>query len=105
MLDAQSDNPVCGDDFAARFMDANAMRVFNAFLPFERPNASNVARHRIIDDLLRDRLAERPDSQIFLVGCGFDSRAYRLNGGTWVEVDEDPLIAEKNHGSLFLEVT
>jgi methyltransferase (TIGR00027 family) len=30
-----------------------------------------------------------------LIGCGFDSRAFRLAGGTWFELDEPPLIAYK----------
>ncbi|MDH3637390.1 MAG: class I SAM-dependent methyltransferase [Gammaproteobacteria bacterium] len=96
MLDAESDDPVCGDRYAKRFMDEDGLRVFESFIPFTNPNASNVARHRIIDDLLRERLVECPQSRIFLVGCGFDSRAYRLTGGTWIELDEAPLIAYKN---------
>jgi len=96
MLDAQSSDPVCGDAYAKRFMDEDGLRVFKSFVPFANPNASNVARHRIIDDLLRQRLAESPQTRVVLVGCGFDSRAYRLQGGTWIEVDEAPLIAYKN---------
>jgi methyltransferase (TIGR00027 family) len=60
-----------------------------------RPNVSNVARARYIDDLLRTRLAGNPDLQIVLIGCGFDSRAFRLAGGVWFELDEPPLITYK----------
>jgi O-methyltransferase involved in polyketide biosynthesis len=31
-----------------------------------------------------------------LIGCGFDSRAFRLTGGRWFELDEPPLIAAKD---------
>ena len=57
---------------------------------------SNVARARYIDDLLRVRLAANPGLQVVLVGCGFDSRAFRLTGGSWLELDEPQLIAYKN---------
>ena len=30
-----------------------------------------------------------------MIGCGFDTRAYRLDGGRWVEVDEPELLAIK----------
>ena len=41
-------------------MDEEAWRVFEPFRRFRGPNASNVMRHRIIDDLLRERLALDP---------------------------------------------
>ena len=31
-----------------------------------------------------------------IIGAGFDSRAYRLKGGTWIELDEPQVIAYKN---------
>jgi methyltransferase (TIGR00027 family) len=31
-----------------------------------------------------------------IIGAGFDSRAYRLNGGVWIELDEPQVIAYKN---------
>jgi hypothetical protein len=60
------------------------------------PNLSNVARHRYVDDFLRSQIAQEPNLQIVLLGCGFDSRAFRLNGGTWWELDEPRLIAYKD---------
>jgi O-methyltransferase involved in polyketide biosynthesis len=83
-LDARAPRPVCGDRFAERFMDEAAWRIFEPFRNFTAPNASNITRHRIIDDLLRDRLAAQPGLRIVLIGAGFDSRAYRLKGGRWL---------------------
>jgi methyltransferase (TIGR00027 family) len=96
MLDAQSANPVCGDHLAERFMDEEARALFRRFEGFAAPNASNAARHRIVDDLLRERLAADPELPVVLLGAGFDTRAFRLEGGRWLEVDQPALIDLKN---------
>jgi methyltransferase (TIGR00027 family) len=96
MQDAQSGHPICDDRYAARFMDERGLEIFQRFGGETRPNASNVARARYIDDLLRGFLAQDPHLQIVLIGCGFDSRAFRLTGGSWYEFDEPQLIAYKN---------
>lgn len=94
-LDARQPRPACGDQFAERFMDEEAWKVFEPFRSFTGPNISNATRHRIIDDLLRDRLADHHDLPIVIIGAGFDSRAFRLEGGRWHEVDEPPVLAWK----------
>lgn len=94
-LDARTPSPLCGDRYAERFMDDEAWRIFAPFRRFKAPNGSNVVRHRMIDELLRARLIARPQLRVALVGAGFDSRAYRLAGGRWIEVDEAPLLAFK----------
>jgi methyltransferase (TIGR00027 family) len=96
MMDAESANPVCNDTYARLFMDEEGLRMFDAFRNEEKPNASNVTRHRIVDDILRDELTRSPDLTIVIVGCGFDSRAFRIKGGTWIELDEPAIIAYKN---------
>lgn len=96
MQDAESDDPICGDRFAKAFMNDDGLRVFEAFKDETSPNATNVMRHRIIDDLLRAELLENPDLQVVTIGAGFDSRPYRLDGGTWIELDEPQVIAYKN---------
>jgi len=96
MLDAQSPRPVCGDGYAGTFMDARGLEIFRRFHGESGPNMSNVARHRYIDDFLRSELARDPNLRIVLLGCGFDSRAFRISGGRWIELDEPQLIAYKN---------
>lgn len=96
MWDAERKNPACGDIFAKKFMDDRGIHILEEFKSETRPNAANVARHRIIDDVLRDWLASDPALRVVSIGAGFDSRAYRLQGGVWVELDEPPLIAYKN---------
>jgi methyltransferase (TIGR00027 family) len=73
-------------------MTPEAWALFEPFRGFHAPNASNVARHRMIDDLLRARLAGRPETGVVVIGAGFDTRAFRLRGGRWVELDEPAVI-------------
>ncbi|HKV33190.1 MAG TPA: SAM-dependent methyltransferase [Pyrinomonadaceae bacterium] len=96
MQDAKRAQPICGDVYAKVFMNEDGLRILEKFKDETHPNSSNVARHRIIDDLLRQELAAHPDLRVVIIGAGFDSRAYRLKGGTWVELDEPQVIAYKN---------
>ncbi len=95
MRDAESPHPICNDRFAKLFMNEQGMEIFNRFGGERGPNVSNVARARYIDDLLRTRLAANPKLQVVLIGCGFDSRAFRLSSGAWFELDEPQLITYK----------
>ena len=97
MQDAERSNPICNDIYAKAFMNEDGLRILEAFKDESRPNASNVARHRIIDDLLRQELLDHPDLSVVIIGAGFDSRAFRLHGGgSWVELDEPQVINYKN---------
>lgn len=95
MRDAEAPTPVCGDTYARLFMNDEGLRILSAFDEDVQPNAGNVARHRIIDDILRRELAGDPNLLVVIVGAGFDSRAFRLKRGTWVELDEPQVIAYK----------
>ncbi|MBN9509737.1 MAG: class I SAM-dependent methyltransferase [Alphaproteobacteria bacterium] len=93
--DAASPRPICNDHLAQRFMDAEAEAIFAPFAGLRAPNGSNIVRHRLVDDILRARLAEHRNLRVVLLGCGFDTRAFRLTGGTWLEFDEPALLARK----------
>jgi methyltransferase (TIGR00027 family) len=93
--DASLPNPVCGDSFAKVFMDDEAKKIWAEFKDEARPNASNAARHAIIDKFLQQALNSKPDSLVVIVGAGFDTRAFRLKGGRWIEVDEPAIIQLK----------
>ncbi|HEU5039272.1 MAG TPA: SAM-dependent methyltransferase [Gemmatimonadales bacterium] len=93
--DAVSPHPVCGDALAARFLDEDTRRGLEPVLRLPAPAASNVARHRLIDDLLRRMLAEDLSRRVFVLGAGFDTRAFRLTGGRWWEIDDPTLLAFK----------
>ena len=96
MQDAESASPACGDNYARTFMNDDGLKILDTFKDDVAPNASNVARHRIIDDLLRNELSMNPSLSVVLIGAGFDSRAYRLKGGRWIELDEPQVIDYKN---------
>jgi methyltransferase (TIGR00027 family) len=96
MQDAASAAPVCNDVYAKVFMNDEGLRILEKFKDEVNPNTSNVARARTIDDLLRDELQANPNLCVVLIGAGFDSRAYRLKGGTWIELDEPQVISYKN---------
>lgn len=96
MQDAEREQPVCGDNYAKEFMNEEGLQILEAFKDETRPNTSNVGRHRIIDDLLRQELVANPDLTVVIIGAGFDSRAFRLKGGTWIEVDEPQVITYKD---------
>ena len=105
MWDAEREKPVCGDSYAKVFMNEQGLQILEAFKDETRPNTSNVGRHRIIDDLLRHELDANPNLTVVIIGAGFDSRAYRLKGGTWVELDEPQVIAYKNERLPAAEAT
>ncbi|HEX7643705.1 MAG TPA: SAM-dependent methyltransferase [Burkholderiaceae bacterium] len=94
--DAAKAKPVCGDSYAARFLAGAGEAVYRQFKREAGPVASIVARHRLIDDLLRERIAGNSDTAVVIVGAGFDSRAFRLKGGRWIEIDEAQVIEHKN---------
>lgn len=90
--DAERVRPVCGDTFAARFLDDEIRAQIRPMLNQSGPSASNVARHRLIDDALRAALLSDPRRRIILLGAGFDTRAFRLSGGRWWEFDSAELL-------------
>ena len=96
MQDAESARPVIGDNYAKRLMSEEGLQYWEEFKEFKMPNASNIARAHVIDNYLRQLLSARPDSTVILIGAGLDSRAYRLTGGSWVEIDEPGVIEYKN---------
>jgi methyltransferase (TIGR00027 family) len=93
--DATGPRPVGNDSFAERFMDDEAWAVARRFASLKRPNASFPVRHRIIDDMLRRELEEDRGRRVVVIGSGFDSRPFRLEGGRWVELDEPALLRRK----------
>ncbi len=76
-------------------MDEDARAVAQRFASLKRPNASFPVRHRIIDDMLRRELEEDRGRRVAVIGSGFDSRPFRLEGGRWVELDEPALLRRK----------
>lgn len=97
MQDAASSKSLLNDSYAKLLMGAEGLEYWKEFENFKGPNASNIARHYIIDTEVKKILQQNPDSTIILIGSGFDSRAFRLPAGNWVEIDEPAIIEHKNN--------
>ena len=93
--DASRPKPACGDTFAKYFMNDEAKAVWEKFKDYKMPNISNASRHAIIDNYLREALQAANDATVVIIGAGFDTRAYRITGGRWIELDEEPIISYK----------
>ena len=94
--DAQSKFPICNDIYAKNFMTKLGRYVYEKYRPNYFAKRTNYVRPKIIDDLTVECLKENPGLKIILIGAGFDSRAYRLAGGDWLEIDETAIIRHKN---------
>ena len=94
--DAADAVSLCGDMLAATFMNDEARKIWEEFKSFTPPNVSNAARHAMIDDHLRGVLAASREATVVIIGAGFDTRAFRLAGGRWFELDEPEIISYKD---------
>jgi methyltransferase (TIGR00027 family) len=93
--DAASARPIGRDTFAQKFINDDARRVWEEFKSFKAPNGSNAARHVMIDDHLQRGLNADRTAPVVIIGAGFDTRAYRLDGGRWFEFDEPEILTYK----------
>lgn len=96
MQDAESQHPLIADVYARKLMGTEGLAYWEEFKEFELANASNTARHYVIDQHIKKLLQQQPDSTIILIGAGLDSRAFRLKTGNWIEIDETAIINYKN---------
>lgn len=95
MLDAVHSDPLIGDLYAERFMGEEGKAVFEGFSHLSVPIGAHQVRCYLIDELVRAKLSTHPNLLVVLVGAGFDSRAFRLTGGRWIEIDDEGLIERK----------
>jgi methyltransferase (TIGR00027 family) len=103
MLDARVKRPICNDTLAHVFMNDEGMAILNQTRHLLGPRITTVQRHKIIDDILNELLHKNNKLQIILIGAGFDTRAYRLPGGNWIELDEPEIMAYKEQKLPALE--
>lgn len=96
MLDARRADSLLHDHYAERFMGDEGKAVFEAFRHLAVPIGVHQVRCYLIDELVRERFAVDPETLVVLVGAGFDSRAFRLKGGRWLEIDERSVIERKD---------
>jgi O-methyltransferase involved in polyketide biosynthesis len=88
-LDAGSRDPILHDTMAAdvvRRLDVDFTKV--GLRPQDVPSVMLRARH--LDGWAREYLAAHPDATVLHLGCGLDTRVYRLDPGPgvrWFDVD------------------
>src|SRR5919206_1075845 len=94
-LDAAVEHPILGDRFAA---DAVA-RIDYDFRKLKLPNGGEITlplRAWHFDQWTRAFLAANPESTVLHLGCGLDTRVYRIDPGPkvcWFDVDFPDVIA------------
>lgn len=97
MDDAAQAYSICGDQYAKTFMCDYGLRIYDRLKSQSLSSASSIIiRHRIMDDLLSRMLRTESRLCVVTVGAGFDTRPFRLEGGTWFELDDPALITYKN---------
>lgn len=78
------------DPFAARLAGERGVAILNS-IPYPHMARFGMAiRTRLLDDLLRETLAANPIATVLSVGCGLDTRPWRLDlppDLRWIEVD------------------
>ncbi|WNG13365.1 class I SAM-dependent methyltransferase [Cystobacter fuscus] len=94
-MDAAVDNPILGDRFAA---DATA-RIDYDFKALKLPKGGEITlpmRAWHFDQWTRAFLSANPESTVLHLGCGLDTRVYRIDPGPkvrWFDVDLPDVIA------------
>lgn len=78
------------DPFAARLAGERGVAILNT-LPYANVARFGLAvRTRLVDDLLLEALATHPIATVLSVGCGLDTRPWRLELAAelrWIEID------------------
>lgn len=93
-LDSRAAHPILGDTFAddvVRHLDYD----FTALKVPEGADVSLPVRAKHLDGWTRDFLAAHPDATVLHLGCGLDSRVFRVDpppGVHWYEVDHPEVI-------------
>jgi O-methyltransferase involved in polyketide biosynthesis len=94
-LDAAAEDSILGDQFAARAV----ARIDYDFKALKLPKGGEITlpmRARHFDQWTRAFLAANPEATVLHLGCGLDTRVYRIDPGPkvrWFDVDFPDVIA------------
>ncbi|GII59478.1 putative polyketide synthase protein [Planotetraspora thailandica] len=92
--DSMADDPILGDTAAADLM-SRIDYDFDRFRMRRGETLSVAMRARQLDQWAREFLTSRPDATVLYLGCGLDSRAFRLGpppGVRWFDLDYPDVI-------------
>jgi O-methyltransferase involved in polyketide biosynthesis len=93
-LDARKPKPILGDTMAAEAVDEIDFDFTKTGMR-KGDDAAVALRARHIDGWVREFLAAQPNATVLHVGCGLDSRVYRIDPGPdvrWFDVDYPDVI-------------
>src|SRR3954468_8927297 len=89
-LESESPDGFIHDPFAARLAGERGMAMLRRLPQPEMMRFGIGVRSRFMDELLLEALASRPIATVLSVGCGLDTRPWRLElkpDLRWIEVD------------------
>jgi methyltransferase (TIGR00027 family) len=89
-LESEGRDAFLRDPFAARLAGERGMAMLKAMPQPEMMRFGVGVRSRFVDELLLETLASLPIATVLSVGCGLDTRPWRLelpSGLRWVEID------------------
>jgi O-methyltransferase involved in polyketide biosynthesis len=88
-LDHRSPHPIVGDEWAPKILDRLDYNRFKVKLA-SADRYLGLLRAKRLDDWTRTFLTYHPDSTVLQLGCGLDSRAFRIGlppGVEWIDLD------------------
>lgn len=90
---AQPHNPLFYDPMAQHILDQVDYDFASLHVPYKTV-VLVCQRAKKLDAITRDFLAEHPDSVVLQLGCGLDSRFWRVDNGrvNWYDLDMPPVI-------------
>ena len=89
-IESESPDGFVHDPFAARLAGQRGMAMYHALPDPGMMRFGMGVRSRVFDELLLEALASKPIATVLSVGCGLDTRPWRLAlppGLRWIEVD------------------
>ena len=88
-LETESPDGFVHDPFAARLAGERGMAIFQGIPQHEMMRFGIGVRSHFVDELLLEALAANPIETVLSLGCGLDTRPWRLElppGLRWIEV-------------------
>jgi methyltransferase (TIGR00027 family) len=98
-LESESDDGFVNDPFAARLAGDRGFAILSAQPHPEMMRFGVGIRSRFLDELLLDALASNPIATVLNVGCGLDTRPWRLElppDLRWIEADFPDMLDYKD---------
>jgi methyltransferase (TIGR00027 family) len=96
--ESELDDAFVHDPFAARLAGERGVAILRALPHSNIVRLGLAVRTRFVDELLLDALATYPIATVLSVGCGLDTRPWRLDLSPdlrWVEIDFDDVLDYK----------